>query len=221
QGMRAESGAIYKFKINEENSNFKINTSVVGDINPVGICGSGYIDLVSELLKHKLINKNGRLLNKDKIQNSVNEELVNRIEKCGMSNKFIIFRGDEDNNEVCINQEDISQLQLAKGAVRAGIEILLEKMEISKENLDGILLAGAFGSNIDVDSAIQLGIIPRINKDKIIAVGNAAGSGGIKSVLSKDILNKSIKIHSKIEHVELSLHKDFSSIFAKGMTFEV
>lgn len=221
QGMRAESGAIYKFKINEENSDSNISISTIGNIHPIGICGSGYIDLVSELIKNKLINKSGRLLNKEKLSSNISADLVNRIRKVDKTNKFVISEQDEINKEVCITQEDISQLQLAKGAVRAGIEILLEKMEISKDDLDGILLAGAFGSNIDIDSAIRLGIIPNIDKEKIISVGNAAGSGGIKSILSEDIFKKSIEIHSKIEHVELSLHKDFSSIFAKGMIFKV
>lgn len=221
KGMRAESGAIYKFNIDDKNEDIKVNISTIGDVHPVGICGSGYIDIVSELLKLKVINKNGRLLSKDKISQDVNNELKNRIVKSDKGNKFILKYKDELHEEISITQHDISQLQLAKGAVRAGIEILLRHANIKEEDLDGILLAGAFGSNIDLGNAVVLGIIPNIGLEKIKAVGNAAGSGGIKAVLSKESLKKSEEIHSKVKHIELSVDKYFSSVFAKAMIFDI
>ncbi len=176
-GMRATNGAIERVW-----KNFGYKT--VGNEPPKGICGSGLIDAVAEMLKSRVINKSGKL-----------------------SGEFSI-RG------IKITQRDVREFQLAKAAIRTGIDILTSMFDNPKK----IYIAGAFGNYIDRENAIYLGLLPP-SKD-IFYAGNAAGMGAIKSMLCDSIRKEAEEIADRIEYVELSTQPDFESIFIKNIGFE-
>lgn len=210
QGMRAEPGAIYKVAINDD-----VDIAVVGDQEPRGICGSGLVDAVSELVRLGVVRKNGRINSPKDCPMELPEKVRNRIKTRGNGlNTFVLVEGK---NEVAITQKDISELQLAKGAIRAGVEILLDEAGIAE--LDGILLAGAFGSHLRPESLKGIGMLPDIDVTRIRPVGNAAGSGAIMALQSKEQLQIACDLPKRTEHIELSLHKKFQRQFVRGMSF--
>ena len=140
-----------------------------------------------------------------------------RIRQAQNVHQFFLTEGGR---HVAITQKDISELQLAKGAMRAGIEILLEEGNASPEDLDGFLLAGAFGSHLRPESLKGIGLLPEMPLDRVKAVGNAAGTGAIMALLSRRQLKLASEIASRVEHRELTTHKDFSRKFAKAMRFD-
>lgn len=209
QGMRAEPGAIFKVTIDDD-----VHVLVVGDEEPKGICGSGLVDAVSELVRVGVLKNNGRFKSLTECPKDLPQNIKKRIVETDKGFKFVLVEG---RNEVAITQKDISELQLGKGAVRAGIEILLEEGGV--QELDGILLAGAFGSNLRPESLVGLGMLPPIDIGRIKPVGNAAGTGAIMALLSKEQLRTAMELPKRIEHIELSLHKGFQRKFARAITF--
>ncbi|MGL5346623.1 MAG: ASKHA domain-containing protein [Peptostreptococcaceae bacterium] len=209
-GMRAEEGAIYSCNIDDD-----IEIKIIGNKVEKGICGSGYIDIIAKLVDKGIIKKQGRILDADKVEEKTNKKIAQRIKKQGNMNKVIL--SDSNNEEVSIYQEDISNLQLAKGAVNSGIEIMMEEANV--KYLDKIYLSGAFGSNLDIYSLKRIKMIPDIEDCKIEVVGNAAATGLINILISKDIYNELVNITKAIEHMELANHKDFNNKFTKSMRF--
>ena len=206
-GIRARPGAVYSYEINET---VKLNT--IENKKPIGICGSGYIDIVSKLLDLNIINKRGRI-EKTHIIKGLYNDIEHIIEKTESGYKIIL---DKENN-IYISQNDISNLQLAKGAIKAGIEIMLKEAQV--QNLDSILLAGAFGSSVSIEGIRKIKMIPNIDVKIIDTIGNAAGSGGMCTLLYKDIYESLINIRDRIEHINLASHEKFNSIFAKAIMF--
>jgi uncharacterized 2Fe-2S/4Fe-4S cluster protein (DUF4445 family) len=212
-GMRAEPGAICKVQMEND-----VELAVIGDANPAGICGSGLIDAVSEMIKLGIVKSSGRIKNPEDLPPGFPAALVNRIKQDGNGNKFVLAEGDQ---EVAITQSDINELQLGKGAVRAGIEILLNELNLKPSDLDGVLLAGAFGSNLRPVSLKGIGMLPDVELNRIKPVGNAAGTGAVMALLSERQLEIASALPTRIEHIELSLHKGFQRAFARGLSFEV
>jgi uncharacterized 2Fe-2S/4Fe-4S cluster protein (DUF4445 family) len=134
---------------------------------------------------------------------------------------FILVRGKENeiNRDIFITQKDVRELQLAKGAIRAGIEILLKKKGLSNEDLDGIFLAGAFGNYIRRDSALRIGLLPPLPIDKIYPVGNAAGRGAMMALISPRMLKRAEEIARKCQYIELSALPEFTDFFMDAMYF--
>ena len=212
QGMRAEPGAIVKVDINKD-----VQLEVIGKVKPQGICGSGLIDAVAELVRLGIIRANGRIKSPEECSDHLPEAVKNRIRPSEKGFKFVL--SSDHDNEVAITQKDISELQLGKGAVRAGIEILMEEINIEAHQLNGILVAGAFGSNLRPESVKGIGLFPDIELSKIKPVGNAAGTGAIMALLSKKQLLLANELPKHVEHIELSLHSGFSRKFAKAISF--
>lgn len=169
------------------------------------------INLISKLVEKDIILPQGRIVKPEKLDDNVSQKIKDRISKYGKSYKIIL----SNNKKVSITQEDIANLQLAKAAVRTGIELLMREGKIEK--LDQILMAGAFGSNLDIDNMKNIEMIPNIESDKIKIIGNAAGSGAIQTILHKDKYDNINKLVDKIKHVELASHKDFNKIFTDSL----
>ena len=216
-GMRATVGAIDKVKI----VNKFIAYRVIKDVKVRGICGSGLIDLIAELLKLGLINKSGKLIDREECKPELSEEIRKRIIKGPKGNKFLLVKGKEteSGNPTFLTQKDIREVQLAKAAIYAGIKILLKEVNISPEDIQEILLAGAFGNFIDKESAIRIGLIPYLPLEKIESIGNAAGRGAEIVLLSKKMREVSQEISNKVKYVELSSRTDFQEEFIKAMSF--
>ena len=227
-GMRAAPGAIERVIIDFRTNLPSIQT--IDDKEPVGICGSGILDAVAELLKAGLIDSSGKFkadsgyICRDSkgefnyILASPGGSRDGREDKSipEKSNSFIPQCGEKD---ISISQKDIVEIQLAKGAIRAGIEILLEYADISFKEIDRVIIAGAFGSYIDPKNVIDIGMFPGIPLRKIRQVGNAAGVGAKMILVSKKQRINAERITKKIKYLELAVYPGFNNHFINGMQF--
>ena len=217
-GMRASDGAIEKVVINE--NGVKINT--IGNAKAVGICGTGLIDSIAELLKVGVILPSGRMLKPDELPDTMPDFVKERViihEKYGPS--FILAYEDESKTgePILLTQKDVRETQLAKGAILAGYEILKRTLGIKDEDIQEILLAGAFGNYIRRDQAKRIGLLPNVPKDRIRFVGNAAGFGAKMVLLSKDLRKEACEISENTEYIELAVRTDFQDVFVSSMSF--
>ena len=216
-GMRAAEGAIDKVKIDNKFITYK----VIEDGKVRGICGSGLIDLIAELLKLGLINKSGKFIDREEGNSELSEEIRKRIIKEQKGNKFLLVKGKETENgkPIYLTQRDIREVQLAKAAIFAGIKILLKEVNIPLRDIQEIFLAGAFGNFIDKKSAVRIGLLPNLPLKKIESVGNAAGRGAEITLCSNKMREVSEEISKKVKYVELSSRPDFQEEFIKAMIF--
>ncbi len=200
-GTRATLGAISAVEIKD--GDIKIYT--IGDLAPRGICGTGLIDALACFLREGLLSPTGRFKENDKWSN--------RLIKEGGSQAFLLSYDPP----IFITQEDISQLQLAKAAIQAGREILLKEAGRKEEEIEEVILAGAFGSFINPESAKTIGLIPQ--GAKTTSVGNASLYGAKKALLSRDFRRKVKVLFQKARYIELSARSDFSDYFYQSLIF--
>ncbi len=214
-GMRAASGAIETVKIDDG----EVLLGIIGDEEPMGICGSGLIDSISELLRVGLINNKGRLLSKDEaLQQCFPQRLAERLIGADQGKAFILAV-KQDGNPVLLTQKDIREMQLAKGAIYAGIQIMLKMMDAEIRDIGKVSIAGAFGSYINKESAVRIGLFPAVDPERIVSAGNLAGVGSSMCLLSKVERRMAVERIKSIQHVELALHPDFQRIYMKSMYF--
>lgn len=192
KGMPAKAGAISKVWAEGDT----ILYETIDDAKPVGLCGSGLIDAVGVACELGIINKRGKIVKPDR-------------EKA-----FEI--GDSG---ILITQQDIRQLQLAKAAIRAGIDTMLELLDIRAETLHELILCGGFGSFLDPHSAAAIGMIPHELADKCRALGNGAGAGATLLLQSRDLTDRSRDLADRAEVIELSYSKEFSENYIEAMYF--
>lgn len=210
QGMRGEPGAICRVAMDED-----VHVETVAGTEPRGICGSGLIDAVSEMVRLGIIDRYGRIHDPKDLP-LLPPKVKGRVRPGKVGYAFLLHDGDR---QVRLIQKDISELQLAKGALRAGIAILLEEKGIPPSELDEILLAGAFGSNIRAESLKGIGLLPDIPLERITSVGNAAGKGAVIGLLARGQLGRATSIAARCRHMELSLNKRFAGRFAESLRF--
>ena len=216
-GMIARAGAIESFRF--ENNQLYYN--VIGNINPKGLCGSGLVDLSALLLHHRVVNQEGLIRPPD--QHIKGDAMAAKVIQT-QENEIYDFliaspRESFDGRTIVLTQKDIRELQLAKAAIAAGINILLKTMGAVIDDIDVIYLAGALGNYIHPLSAMRIGLLPRVNLEKIISLGNAASTGASMILLSKHYWEKSTEIANSLEHIELSGHSDFFDSFIEEMNF--
>jgi uncharacterized 2Fe-2S/4Fe-4S cluster protein (DUF4445 family) len=184
-----------------------------------GLCGSGIIDAVAELVRTGIVDKTGKLLDENKlIEKGISRQVAGRVRKGAHGKEFVICRG-ENADDIVILQKDIREVQLAKAAISAGIKVMLHEMRIKEDDIARILIAGAFGNYIKVESAIAVGLIPDIDRERIAYVGNAAGIGASQALLSCTKRREAEKISGSIMHLELSTYPEFQDAYLKAMTF--
>lgn len=193
-GMRGTEGAIDHVWLEEG----ELKCSVIGGGEAKGICGSGLIDAIAVLLEMKKLNKRGKM--------------TSDIEVDGQK---VIYLKDS----VYLTQDDIRQVQMAKGAIYAGIELMAKQLGIAIEDIQQVLLAGAFGNYLNPASACRMGLLPEELLERIVPVGNAAGSGAKLLACDKEVLPLSQSLIAKIEFLELATLPEFSKTFAKSMNF--
>ncbi|SHM21238.1 Uncharacterized 2Fe-2 and 4Fe-4S clusters-containing protein, contains DUF4445 domain [Caldanaerovirga acetigignens] len=212
-GMRGATGAIDHAKIDGE-----VKYTVIGGVEPVGICGSGLLDIVAELLKVGIVDKKGRILKPEELSGE-GEIYKDRIREINGIRAFIIKENTSTGQPVYINQKDIRELQLAKGAIAAGIEILLNTFGAKVGDIKEVFLAGAFGNYLNPESACKIGLIPPELEGRIKPVGNAAGTGAKLALVSEKEYERALALSRKIHYIELSAVSEFSRIFAKKIEF--
>lgn len=199
-GMRAESGAIEKFELDE---NFNISYSTIGGTNARGICGSGLLDITSNLIKTGMLEPSGRF----------SKNLPENIKEKFRDKKFYITE------DIYISQKDIRQIQLAKGAIASGITMLLKEVDDSIENIDHAIIAGSFGYHLKEESIRTVGIIPNSFKGDIKFVGNSSVEGAKLSLLNQDKLLEMMEIKDRVEVVDLSSKDYFQKYFIEALNF--
>lgn len=217
-GMRATRGAVEKVIFDKD-----VSLSTIGNAAPVGICGSGLIDLAAALLNSGILLPDGRLLTADQIGGDVPESIKNRIRRNqDGQTEFLVYEHPEGRRElrVAITQRDIRELQLAVGAIRAGTEIMLRKTNTKADDIERVFVAGGFGSFIRRTSAQRIGLLPgRIKHKKISFVGNSSLDGAQLALLSTKFRKQAEDIATNVTHVQLSLDSGFQTEFANAMIF--
>lgn len=212
-GMRAAPGAIEHISV----SNGDLEVKTIGDVSPVGICGSGLFDAMAVVLELGAVESSGRFLDGD-LPPDAPAAVRRRLIGEGNDRRFIL--SDPDGEElIYLSQKDVRELQLAKGAVRAAIDLLLGCAGLEANDLGEVLLAGAFGNYIDPTSALRMGMLPDIPLDKIKGVGNAAGAGALLALISTEERERAIELAAAAEHIELSRRPEFQTAFMETMMF--
>jgi uncharacterized 2Fe-2S/4Fe-4S cluster protein (DUF4445 family) len=207
-GMRAVQGAIEKIQIAP--GTFETSCRVIGRTKPSGLCGSGIIDAMAELYAREVIDEGGTF-----VKGLATTRL--RIDEKGML-EFVVAWGKDTSTgrDVCITQRDVRQIQLAKGALRAGCEIMMKYYGIDKT--PRIVIAGAFGMHIDVKNALAIGLFPPCSPDNIRAVGNAAGHGAYLTLMDIRKRKDADRIARSIRHIELAGETGFRKEFLKALS---
>ncbi|HCC69995.1 MAG TPA: hypothetical protein DEQ09_02425 [Bacteroidales bacterium] len=186
-GCPAVEGAINTFK--------EGYFTTIGRTDPVGVCGSGLVDIIAYMLDKGLVSATG--------------EITDELE--------IFTDGKKD---LRITQQDIREVQLAKAAISAGIDILLRRGGCCYDDVELLILAGGFGNYISVDNAMRTGILPAELKNKVIQAGNAAGTGALLALKSREFNHQLDKLASRIEYIELSADREFAKLYVDRMNFE-
>ena len=215
QGMRATSGAIEKVLV--EDGRLLIN--VIGNAPPAGLCGTALIDAVAELLRCGIVECTGRILSPDELPPGLPVDLRDRVVVEDDQPRVVLARANGESPEICLWQRDIRELQLASGAIRAGIETLLRRAAIGPGELADVLLAGAFGNFIRRSNAQRIGLLPDLPHERIRFIGNASSMGAKMALLSKDERGLAECLGARAEHVDLSTDPDFQSAFGAAMLF--
>lgn len=218
-GMRAAPGAIERIKI--EPATHEVDYKVIGrdtwksyskpeEMQTKGICGSGILDVLAELYRSGVILKSGRFNPKQKSKRS-------RINPDNNQPEFVIAWKEETSigKDITITQKDIRQIQLAKGALYCGCKLMMRRMGIEK--VDKVKIAGAFGTHVDREKALIMGLFPDCPLESIIAVGNAAGDGARAALLNREKREEANWVAVNVEYMELTLEKDFQHEFMGAM----
>ncbi|MDP4158517.1 MAG: ASKHA domain-containing protein [Bacillota bacterium] len=213
-GMRAKPGAIESVTLTEEG---EVSYQVIGDQEASGICGSGLIEGIDEMRKVGIVTKQGKFVDPEKVQ--LSSEFQKRI-IMGEKGREFVFSWTDQEADVTLSQKDIGELQLAKGAVCAGIKTLVEMSGITVHDLDSVILSGTFASYLKASNIINIGLVPDVPLEKIKTVGNAAHVGALLALLDQQELAKSRELYSKIKHVELGGSSEFSNYFMSSMYLE-
>jgi uncharacterized 2Fe-2S/4Fe-4S cluster protein (DUF4445 family) len=208
-GMRAADGAIEGVKIDGD----ALALEVIGDVPPVGMCGSGLVDCVAELVHAGMVDGSGRFV-PDEVAAEMHPELSKRLTKVGKERVFVMhWRGDDPANAVYLSQRDVRELQFAKASIATGWQILLREMGAEVGDIQQILLAGSFGAYLSPLSAIRIGLVPRTALPRIVSAGNVAGEGAKIAALSLRERAEARAIRRELEYVELSGREDFNDLF--------
>jgi uncharacterized 2Fe-2S/4Fe-4S cluster protein (DUF4445 family) len=215
-GMRAAAGAIDRVDL--VGGDLALHT--LDDAPPLGLCGTGLLDAVATLVEAGVIDSSGLIRPAREVAAS-RPALARRITGAdGETAVVLVAKGQApEGRPILLTQKDIREVQLAKGAIAAGVETLLEEYGARPQDIDEVFLAGAFGSLLRPDRALAVGLLPPVPPERIRFVGNAAGTGARMLLLNRDLRRAADDLARGIEHVELSCRPDFAARFAEAMAF--
>ena len=200
-GMRAADGAIEGVKIRDG----EIELTVIGDVEPLGLCGSGLVDAVAELVGAGVIDKSGRYV----------LGTSERLGKIGEENVFYL------SDDVFLSQRDVRELQFAKASIATGWALLCRDLGVGPEEISQVLLGGSFGSYLSAASAVKIGLVPKLPLPRIVSAGNVAGEGAKIVALSVTERAAASAILDEVAYVELSGRADFNDLFIDQLSFPV
>jgi uncharacterized 2Fe-2S/4Fe-4S cluster protein (DUF4445 family) len=208
QGMRAITGAIAAVRLSDDGR--EVYWESIGGVPPLGICGSGILDAVAELYRTGVINANGRL--------DLNHPRVRRPAGGGPL-EFLLVPAEETgiDSDLVVTQKDIGEIQLAKAAIASGTLLLLEAAGLTVDDLEEVVVAGAFGTHLKLESAIAIGMFPKLPLNAFRQVGNAAGTGARLALLSMDERRRGETIARQVGYIELITRPSFRDVFMKSL----
>ncbi|MGD8554222.1 MAG: ASKHA domain-containing protein [Anaerolineales bacterium] len=204
-GMRAAPGAIERVQIHQG----QIRLQTIDNQPPVGICGSGILDAVAELLEAKALNPSGNM-----------DQAHGLVRRPGRHPEVVLAETDRSaghNRDVVVTRKDVHEIQLAKAAIRTGLEILLAEAGVSHDEIEEFIVTGAFGTYLNLRSAIRIGMFPDLPLERFRQIGNAAGAGATQMLISKQRRQLAEEITQRVEYVELTTHPGFSDRYMKAL----
>ncbi len=207
-GMRAAPGAIESVKISDDD----VALQVIGDVAPVGLCGSGLVDAVAALVQAGLLDASGRLLAAD-VAATVAPGLAGRLRQVGQERVFVLH------GDIYLSQRDVRELQFAKAAIATGWRLLAGELGIEPADIQQVLLAGSFGSYLSPTSAVRIGLVPGVPVTRIVSAGNVAGEGAKMALLSLRERAAAQALLEEVRYVELSDRPDFNDRFIDELSF--
>jgi uncharacterized 2Fe-2S/4Fe-4S cluster protein (DUF4445 family) len=212
-GMRASEGAVEGVRINEN----EVDLKIIDNVLPQGLCGSGIMEAVSEIVRVQLVESSGRLKTREKLIQESKEQFAGLLAQDSAKKRVILY--SENQVEVAVSQSDIRQVQLAKGAILSGFYALLKHLDLELGDLDEVIIAGAFGAHLKVESLIGVGLIPAELEEKVRYIGNSAKTGALLSLVSREARSKLEQIAKDIDYFELSVEQGYEKLFAKCLSF--
>lgn len=210
-GMRAEEGAIEDVVIDEDGVKLK----VIGNADPTGICGSGILTVMRELLKTGIVRKTGAFVKANKFPEDDYRSALIETDEDG-KRSLIMTTSPE---KLLITQGDVRQVQLAKGAILSGFVALLREAGIDMADLDKVLIAGQFGAHLPADSMTGTGILPKEVEDRLVYVGNTSKTGAYMALMSKDVKRGMEKLAEHMDYLELGATKNYERLFSECLVF--
>ena len=216
-GMRAADGAVEVVRIDDDG----VHLEVIGDVEPQGLCGSGLVDAVSELVRAGLLDASGRFV-PDERALEIAPKVADRMTAIGQERVFVLHRPEPDSppeETVYLSQRDVRELQFAKGAIATGWTLLLEQLGLDQSDVQQVLLAGSFGSYLSPAAAVRIGLVPKIPVLRIVSAGNVAGEGAKMSLLSVRERAGALALLEEVTYVELSDRTDFNDRFIDLLAF--
>jgi len=207
-GMRALSGAIESVCISED---YSVSFRTISGIKPKGICGSGFISLISQMLDRGLMNKNGKI-------NKVN---CSRIRVTDLGKEFVVVPKEETdtNSDIVITEADIDNLKRSKAAIYSAVAAILKHTETNITKIGKIFIAGGFGLSLDIENAIKIGLLPDIERSRYVFIGNSSLKGARQILLSTDAFNEAKDISNKITYFELSTDSSYMDEYVSALFF--
>ncbi|MCJ7739222.1 MAG: ASKHA domain-containing protein, partial [Anaerolineae bacterium] len=204
-GMRAAPGAIEWIRANGNDVAYQ----TIGDAPPVGICGSGILDGVAVLRQIGVVRANG----------AMKSDSHPRVRRTDHGVEFVLVREGERGapQDVVITRRDVNEIQLAKSAMRTGVEILLQEAGLKDDDIEQFIIAGAFGTYLDVGSAIAIGMFPALPRERFVQVGNAAGTGARLALLSHRCRESAAEFARRMKYVELTTHPQFLEAYTSAL----
>jgi uncharacterized 2Fe-2S/4Fe-4S cluster protein (DUF4445 family) len=214
--MRAAAGAIEIVRIDESG----LHVECIDGTEAVGICGSGLVDAVAELVRIGLLDESGRFVSDERAQ-ELAPHVADRLTMRGKERVFVLTGDPVAGTGVYLSQRDVRELQFAKAAISTGWAILLEEFGIKEDDVQQVLLAGSFGSYLSPKNAIRIGLVPNIAASRVVSAGNVAGEGAKMALLSGSERNGAHSLLNVITYVELSDRGDFNDRFVEELAFPV
>lgn len=202
-GMKAAAGAIERVKIDD--SGEPVELATITGAEPIGVCGSGVVDLLAGLVRAGVVDVSGRM------------QTHPRVRKGEEGLEYLLTTGPH--GDIVFTQHDVRNLQLAKGAINSGWELLMESLDVRLEELDTVFIAGAFGNYLDLGAAQYLGLFPPVPTNRVAFVGNAAGVGAQMALIDVRARSRMARMRERIEFLDLATNRQFLDVFAGHLGF--
>lgn len=216
-GMRAAEGAIEAVRVTSED----VALEVIGDVAPVGLCGSGLVDAVAGMAESGLLLSSGRFVTSEEALR-IAPALAERLTAVGQERVFVLHWGGEVGDlerAVYLSQRDVRELQFAKASIATGWQLLLEELDAEPGDVQQVLLAGSFGTYLSPRAAVRIGLVPDLPLTRIVSAGNVAGEGAKMALLNIQERAGALALVRQVRYVELSDRSDFNDRFVDELAF--